>query len=78
MKWQEHIRFDPDICHGKPTFVGTRIMVSVVLDNLADGVSEAELLESYPTLRPEHVRAAMAYAADLMRDRVLPLPQQVA
>ena len=44
MKWTEYISSDPKICHGRACFKGTRIMVSVILDNLADGVSEEELM----------------------------------
>ena len=65
--WRTRITFDPEVCHGKPCIKGTRIPASVVLDNLAEGVSEGELLESYPTLEPEDIRAALAYAADLAR-----------
>lgn len=72
--WQDHITSDPAICHGQPCIKGTRIMVSVVLDNLAAGVSIDELLGSYPPLTRADVQAAIAYAADLTRERVLPLP----
>jgi len=48
--------------------------VSVVLDNLADGQTPDRILEQYPTLKPEHVPAAIAYAADLARERVVPIP----
>jgi uncharacterized protein (DUF433 family) len=50
MRWQDHIVVDPLICHGKATFKGTRIPVSVVLDNLAAGLAVEEILLSYPTL----------------------------
>lgn len=62
---------DPAVCHGKPCFRGKRIMVSVVLDDLADGVGEAEILRSYPSLEAGDLRAALAYAADLARGAVL-------
>lgn len=71
MNWQEHISVDPDICHGQACIRGTRIMVSVVLDNLADGMTEEEILHSYPTLTREAIRAAIAYAADLSRERII-------
>lgn len=74
MRWQEHITSDPAICHGKACFQGTRIMVSVVLDNLAAGSTTAEVLESYPSLSPQSVQAAVAYAADLARERVVAIP----
>ncbi len=73
MNWQEHVSVDPHVCHGKACLSGTRIPVSVVLDNLAAGVPEAQLLASYPTLTPDHVRAAMAYAAELARERFVPV-----
>jgi uncharacterized protein (DUF433 family) len=66
MNWYEHISVDPDICHGQACFTGTRIMVSVVLDNLAAGVSTEEILRSYPSLSPESIQAAIAYAAELL------------
>lgn len=71
MDWREYITLDPEVCHGKPCFAGTRVMVSVALDNLADGESEASILGSYPSLRAEHLRAALRYAADLARDPIL-------
>jgi uncharacterized protein (DUF433 family) len=74
MNWREHITIDPDVCHGQACFRGTRIMVSVVLDNLATGVSPAGLRASYPGLPADAVGAALAYAADLARERVIALP----
>lgn len=72
--WRDFITADPEVCHGKPCIKGTRIMVSVVLDNLAAGVTLDELLESYPSLTREAVQAAIAYAADLARERIVPMP----
>jgi uncharacterized protein (DUF433 family) len=74
LNWRDHITVDPLICHGQACFRGTRIVVSVVLDNLAANVAVDELLRSYPTLKREAVQAAIAYAADLARERVLPMP----
>ena len=71
MKWQERITAHPDICHGKACIRGTRIMVSVILDNLAEGIEAAEILKSYPTLEMEDVHAAIAYAAELARERII-------
>ena len=51
MNWRERITVDPLICHGKVCIKGTRIMVSIILDNLAEGVNEAEILRSYPSLK---------------------------
>ncbi len=74
MDWREYITVDPDVCHGKPCIKGTRVMVSVVLDNLAAGQTPEEIVGSYPSVNREAVRAAIAYAADLARERVVPLP----
>ena len=74
MKWQNYITVEPRVCHGKACFTGTRIMVSVVLDNLAGGQTPEDIIRSYPALTPEAVQAAMAYAADLARERVVDMP----
>jgi len=74
MNWRDHIAVDPDVCHGKAHVQGTRIMVSVILDNLAAGQSPSEIMESYPSLTEQDVRASIAYAADLSRERVRSLP----
>jgi uncharacterized protein (DUF433 family) len=73
MNWPEYITVDPAVCHGKACIKGTRIMVSVVLDNLAAGLTSDEIIRSYPSLTREAVQAAIAYAAELARERVLPL-----
>ncbi len=59
---------DPQICHGQATVRGTRILVSIILDALADGMTEDEILAEYPTLTVEGIRAAAAYGAELARD----------
>ena len=69
MLWRERISVDPHICHGKACIKGTRIMVSVVLDNLAAGESVEAILKSYPTLRLDDIHAALGYAAELTRER---------
>jgi len=74
MNWSEYITVHPQVCHGRACIKGTRIMVSVVLDNLAEGLSEAEIANSYPSLTPEAIRAAVAYAAELAHEQVLALP----
>jgi uncharacterized protein (DUF433 family) len=74
MKWRERISVDPNVCHGKACIKGTRIMVAVILDNLAAGEPAEAILRSYPTLKPEDVQAALQYAAELARERVVPLP----
>jgi uncharacterized protein (DUF433 family) len=74
MNWQEYIVVDPAVCHGKACIKGTRILVSAILDNLAAGLSVDELLQSYPSLTREAIQAAIAYAAELARERVVPIP----
>jgi len=74
MQWQKHITINPAVLHGKACIRGTRIPVAVVLANLADGLSPSEIIQSYPSLTAEGIQAALAYAADLAQERVLPLP----
>jgi uncharacterized protein (DUF433 family) len=74
MNWQDYIVVDPAVCHGKACIKGTRIMVSVVLDNLAAGLTPDEILHSYPWLTREAVQAAIASAAELARERVVAMP----
>jgi uncharacterized protein (DUF433 family) len=74
MRWQDHIVATADTLHGWPRFRNTRIPVAVVLDNLAAGVSAEELHADYSTLRKEAIPAALAYAADLARDTIVPIP----
>ena len=71
MDWRTRISSDPAVCHGKACIKGTRIMASVVLDNLAAGHAPHQILVLYPTLRAEDVFAAMAYAAEPARERVV-------
>lgn len=73
MNWRERISVDPAVCHGKACIKGTRIMVSVVLDNLAAEATHEQLLADYPSLAREDILAAIAYAAELARERVVPL-----
>jgi uncharacterized protein (DUF433 family) len=68
------ISIDPAVCGGKPCIRGTRIWVSLILDLLATGISEAELRAEYPALTHEDVLAAIAYGAEAARDRVIPVP----
>jgi uncharacterized protein (DUF433 family) len=69
----QRISIDPGTCGGKPCIKGTRIWVSLILDFLADGISEAELLAEYPQLAHEDVLAAIAYGAEATRVRVVPV-----
>ncbi len=66
IRWQDYIEERKEVMVGKPTFKGTRLTVEFVLKQLGTGASHAELLDQYPTLKPEHIRAAMLYAADVV------------
>jgi len=68
------ISTDPNVCFGKACIRGTRIWVALIVENLADGATEKEILEAFPDLTPDDIRAALAYAAEVTRERVLPLP----
>jgi uncharacterized protein (DUF433 family) len=74
MNWQDYVTVDPAVCHGQACITGTRIMVSVVLDNLAAGLTLEDIMHSYPSLSREAIQAAIAYAAELARERVVALP----
>jgi len=74
MNLRERIDIDPSIAHGKARIAGTRIPVSVVLDNLAAGVSAKEIIESYPSLHHMDIQAAIAYAAEIAREMQVVLP----
>lgn len=74
MDWRDYITVDPLICHGQACIRGTRVMVSVILDNLAAGLDSQEILDSYPSLTRNAIQAAVSYAADLARERVVALP----
>jgi len=74
----KRISIDPGVCFGTPCIRGTRIWVALILENLAHGVTEAELLEAYPQLTVEDIHAAMAYAAEVTRERVIPVPIEPA
>lgn len=78
MDWKERIAVDPHVCHGRPCIRGTRIMVSVVLDNLAAGIPAEEIIASYPALQRADIQAALEYAAELARGRIVPLTSQAA
>lgn len=72
--WNEKVTINPDICHGKACIRGTRIMVSVLLDNLAEGLSPEKIVDEYPPITLDDVRAAISYAATLTREEeILPL-----
>ncbi|PSB09745.1 antitoxin [filamentous cyanobacterium CCP2] len=74
MKWSEQIAIDPEILVGKPIINGTRLAVEFIIDLLAQGWSEAEILENYPGLTKEDIQACLRYASALLKaEKVYPL-----
>ena len=73
-QWADYITVDPQVCHGKACIKGTRIMVSVILDNLAADLTADQIIANYPALSREAIRAAIAYAAELSHERILQFP----
>jgi uncharacterized protein (DUF433 family) len=71
INWKEHITIDPAIHHGEPCITGTRISVAIIVGSLADGMTTEEILKAYPQLSATDVQAALAYAADVMRQELL-------
>ena len=69
--WRDRISVDPAVCHGRPCIRGTRIFISVILDNLASGHSVDEIIESYQGLSREDIQAALSYAAELAHERTV-------
>ena len=74
----KRISIDPNVCFGKPCIRGTRIWVSLILDFLANGTSIEELLEEYPQLEVEDIRAALAYGAEMSRERFIEIPLEAS
>jgi uncharacterized protein (DUF433 family) len=72
----DRITINPNVCFGKPCIRGTRIWVSLILDFLAGGMTEEELLKEYPRLTHEDVLAALAYGAEVARERIIPVPTE--
>ena len=72
----ERISVDPNICFGKPCIRGTRIWVSLLLDLLADGMTVEEILAEYPQLTKDDIRAAIAYGAEMSRERYVDIPAE--
>jgi uncharacterized protein (DUF433 family) len=73
-RWQDRIVIEPDIHHGDACIKGTRIPVTTIVGSLADGMSHQEIIENYPQLTEADIQAALAYAAEVMRQEVvLPL-----
>lgn len=74
----QRISVDPNVCFGKPCIRGTRIWVSLILDFLADGMSIQEILAEYPQLTEDDIRAAIAYGAEMSRERYVEIPAEAA
>ncbi len=74
INWHNFISIDPEIHHGEPCIKGTRVPVTIIVGSMADGMSIEEVVNEYPQITHEAVRAALAYAADVVRqDILLPL-----
>ena len=72
--WRQYLSTTPNVCGGQLCAKGTRVLVTNILDSLAEGATQAEILRSYPTLESEHIQAALAYAAELAHEEsLLPL-----
>jgi uncharacterized protein (DUF433 family) len=70
----ERISINPEVCFGKPCIRGTRIWVSLLLDQMASGETSEDILRSYPQLKHEDLLAAIAYGAEAARERIIPVP----
>jgi uncharacterized protein (DUF433 family) len=68
MNWREHIHSDPEVLGGKPVIKGTRISVELILEYFADGASVADILAAYPHISGDAVRAATAFAHDMVAE----------
>jgi len=68
------ISINPNVCFGKPCIKGTRIWVSLILDFLASGMSNEEILKEYSDLTPLDIQACLAYGAEMSRERHVPIP----
>lgn len=75
--WRERISVNPEVCHGKACIRGTRIPVSVLIDNIAAGVPRDEIVRSYAGLQDSDIDAALAYAAELAREGSVDLPSEI-
>ena len=71
MNWKERISVDPRICHGKACIKGTRVMISVILDCLAENMTESEILEEFPSLKKGDIQVALQYSAMLAREEII-------
>jgi len=75
--WRGRISINPAVCHGRACVRGTRVLVSVIVDNVAAGVPHEEILQSYPALTRPDIDAALAYAAELTREGTVDLPLEI-
>ena len=75
MNWRDHITVDPEVCHGRACITGTRVLVATILDNLAAGLDSEEITKSYPSITRDSVQAAVCYAAELAKERVVLLSE---
>lgn len=74
LNWRQFLESNPKVCHGALCAKGTRVLVTNILDSLAEGASREEILKSYPSLKDDHIDAALSYAAELAREEsLLPL-----
>ena len=78
MDWKDRIVSDPVICHGRVCIKGTRIMLSIIPDNLSDGMTIEEIIQAYPPLTREDILASINYAAELTKERIIPLVKLVS
>lgn len=74
----QRISINPNICFGKPCIRGTRIWVSLILDFLANGMTIEEIIKEYPHLTEEDIRAAIAYGAEMSRERYVEVTPETA
>lgn len=75
IRWQERITIAEGLHHGAPCIKGTRIPIAVIMASLADGMTAGEIQQEYPQLSDLDIRAALAYAADVLHQDVpMPLP----
>src|SRR5437016_13980299 len=75
--WRERISVNPAVCHGRACVRGTRVLVSVIVDNGAAGIPREEILRNYAALRDPDIDAALAYAAELTREGTVDLPLEI-
>jgi uncharacterized protein (DUF433 family) len=75
MKWQDRISINPEVCRGRPSIKGTRVMVSVILANLGEGETYESIMQNYH-VTTQDIEAAILFAADMTNDQHLPIEQE--